>query len=118
MARSRVVFHPEATREIEEACAWYGERGPAAEEGFLAELDHAVQQVAAAPLRWPQHRASTRRFVFRRYPYSLIYRPYAGLVRVLAIAHDKRRTDYGSRGRRAARPFSRSKPRRARRRAP
>ncbi len=94
MARSCVVFHPEAAREIEEARAWYSERGPAAEEGFLAELDHAVQQVAAAPRRWPRHRASTRRFVFRRYPYSLVYRAYDGLVRVLAVAHDKRRADY------------------------
>jgi len=94
VARSRVVFHPEAVREIEEARGWYSERGPAAEDGFLAELDHAVQQVTAAPLRWPRHRVNTRRFVFRRYPYSLIYRPYAGLVRVLAVAHDKRRAEY------------------------
>jgi hypothetical protein len=50
--------------------------------------------VAAAPLRWPAYRAKTRRYVFRRFPYSLVYKVYGDLVRVLAVAHDKRRSNY------------------------
>lgn len=93
MARSRVVFHPEAAQEIEEARDWYRAKSLSAEEGFLADLSHAVDQVAAAPLRWPGYRVRTRRYVFRRYPYSLVYRVYGDWVRVLAVAHDKRRSD-------------------------
>jgi plasmid stabilization system protein ParE len=96
VARSRVVFHPEAAQEIEEARGWYREKSLSAEEGFLADLSHGVEQVAAAPLRWPRYRVQTRRYVFRRYPYSLVYRVYGDLVRVLAVAHDKRRSDYWS----------------------
>ncbi|MGH7484228.1 MAG: type II toxin-antitoxin system RelE/ParE family toxin [bacterium] len=59
------------------------------------DLNHAVEQVASAPLRWPRFEVNTRRYVFRLYPYSLIYRTYGeGLVRVLAVAHDSRRSTY------------------------
>lgn len=95
MGRSRIIFHPEAVREVESARNWYREKSSAAEKGFIAELNHAVEQVASAPLRWPSYKAKTRRFVFKRYPYSVVYRVYDGdLVRVLAIVHGKRRADY------------------------
>lgn len=94
MAPSRVIFHPEAAREIEVARDWYIERSAQAEEGFIAELNHAVDQVATAPLRWPRFKANTRRYVFRHYPYSLVYRPTGEIVRILAVAHDKRRAEY------------------------
>lgn len=90
----RLIFHPAAAREIEEARDWYGERSLSAEQGFLADLNHAVEQVLAAPLRWPRYKAKTRRYVFRQYPYSLIYRTADDLVRVLAVAHDSRRPQY------------------------
>jgi len=93
--RSRLIFHPEVAEEIEEARDWYRERSLSAEEGFLTDLSHSVEQVASAPLRWPRYQANTRRYVFRRYPYSLIYRTYGdNLVRVLAVANDSRRVGY------------------------
>jgi len=92
---SRLIFHPGAAREVEEARDWYRERSLSAEEGFLADLNHAVEQVIAAPLRWPRFKVNTRRYVFQRYPFSLIYRTYGeALVRVLAVAHDSRRATY------------------------
>jgi toxin ParE1/3/4 len=94
VAPSSIRFHPEAAREAEEARDWYRERGPAVEDGFVADLNHAVEQVTLAPLRWPRYKARTRRYVFRQYPYSLIYRIEGNFVRVLAVAHDSRRANY------------------------
>lgn len=94
MPPSRIIFHPEAVHDIEEARDWYRKRNPRAEEGFLLDLNHAVEQVSAAPHRWPRYKARTRRYVFRLYPYSLIYRDYSDLVRILAVAHDSRRKSY------------------------
>jgi plasmid stabilization system protein ParE len=95
VARSRLIFHPAAVREVEKARDWYRKRSLAAEEGFLADLNHAVEQVASAPHRWPLFKVNTRRYVFRHYPYNLIYRTYGDdLVRVLAVAHDSRRPTY------------------------
>jgi len=94
VAPSRLAFHPEAVLEIDEARSWYEERSLAAAVGFEAELAHAVDQVIGAPLRWPRFRGGTRRYVFRRYPYSLIYRVEDDDVKVLAVAQDKRRSGY------------------------
>jgi toxin ParE1/3/4 len=94
VAPRRVVFHPEADREIERAHAWYEERSPSAAEGFLDEVDHAIGQVQNAPERWARYLAQTRRFVCNRYPYSLIYRLQGDLVKVLAVAHEKQREGY------------------------
>ncbi len=94
MVPSRLIFHPEAAREAEAARNWYQERSAAAAEGFVVELNHAVAQVASDPLRWPKYRVDTRRYVFDRYPFSLVYRVYDDLVRILAVAHSKRRPEY------------------------
>ncbi|HBL26164.1 MAG TPA: hypothetical protein DD490_04940 [Acidobacteria bacterium] len=94
VARSQVEFHPATRREIKVACAWYRERSLSAEDGFLAELQHAVEQVALAPLRWPLYKTEIRRYVFNRYPFSLFYRASDDKVRVLAVAHDKKRAGY------------------------
>lgn len=82
--------------DIRRACSWYRDRSLVAEDGFLAELKHAVEQASLAPLQWPYFRGETRRYVFNRYPYSLFYRVVGGVVRVLAVAHDKRRVAYWS----------------------
>lgn len=87
-------FFEDAAAEVEQDRAWYRERSESAEVGFLRELDHAIQQVADAPAQWPQYLAGTRRYVFPIYPYSVIYFVENDVIRVVAIAHDKRRPGY------------------------
>jgi len=94
VARSPIEFHPATRWEIRRAGSWYRDQSLTAEDGFLAELRHAVEQVSIAPHQWPLYKAGARRYVFNRYPYSLIYRVGGDVVRVLAVAHDKRREDY------------------------
>ncbi len=94
VARSPVEFHPATRWEIRKACSWYRDQSLTAEDGFLADLRHAVEQVSLAPNQWPLYKAGARRYVFNRYPYSLIYRVIGDAVRVLAVAHDKRREGY------------------------
>jgi plasmid stabilization system protein ParE len=90
----RLEFFEDAASEIEEDRAWYRERSEAAEAGFLRELDHAIQQVIDAPAQWPHYLAGTHRYVFPTYPYSLVYFIEKDAVKVVAIAHDKRRPGY------------------------
>jgi toxin ParE1/3/4 len=84
----------DAAVEIERDRAWYRARSESAEAGFLRELDHAMQQVADSATQWPQYLAGTRRYVFPTYPYSIVYFVEEGVIRVVAIAHDKRRPGY------------------------
>jgi plasmid stabilization system protein ParE len=90
----RLELFEEAAAEIEGDRAWYRRRSESAEAGFLRELDHAIQQVADAPAQWPRYLAGTHRYVFPTYPYSIVYFVDEGVIRVVALAHDRRRPGY------------------------
>jgi len=51
--RNPPQFFEEAAEEVEREREWYRERSPTAEAVFLRELDHAIESVSEAPLRWP-----------------------------------------------------------------
>ena len=94
MARPNVDLHPEATAEARAAFLWYAERNPSAANAFIAELDHAVREIRNSPERWPRHLHGTRKFLFRRFPYSVIYRITDAAIQVVAVAHQRRRPGY------------------------
>ena len=94
MARLRIEFHPSAVDEAEGALQWYAERSPAAAKAFLHELDHALSQILGAPERWPRFTQDTRRYQFRRFPFTLFFRVTQGTVQVLAVAHQRRKPGY------------------------
>ncbi|HEX6285548.1 MAG TPA: type II toxin-antitoxin system RelE/ParE family toxin, partial [Pyrinomonadaceae bacterium] len=67
-----------------------------AARAFVAEVLNALRSIAAAPEAWPRTRANERRFVFKRFPYSIIYRVRQNDVFITAIAHQRRRPGYWS----------------------
>jgi plasmid stabilization system protein ParE len=89
-----ISLHPEAVAEARAARAWYQERSASTAEAFLAELDHAVAMIGASPLRYPAHAHGTRRFVMRRFPFSVVYRVLDDDVLIVAVAHGRRRPGY------------------------
>jgi plasmid stabilization system protein ParE len=90
----RVEYFPEAIREIEDAFDWYLERSPRAAEAFLHEVDRAIALIATSPQVWPFFEAGTKRYVLTKFPYSLIYREEIDRIRIVAVAHHKRRPLY------------------------
>jgi plasmid stabilization system protein ParE len=94
MAPESVRFHPAAAQEAESAYDWYAARDPNVADAFRDELQHAVEAVARNPLTWPRHAPRTRRYVFPRFPFSLIYRLRDDEPEVIAVAHAKRRPGY------------------------
>jgi plasmid stabilization system protein ParE len=96
MVRRDVRFHPHAEDEANRAYAWYHERNPTAAQAFLADLDHAIRRVQESPERYPYHHGTARRYLFLRFPFSLIYRVTADAIEVIAIAHHSRRPGYWS----------------------
>jgi len=91
MAPAAIRFHPAAAQEAESAYDWYAGRNPSAAHGFREELRHAVDAVADNPLTWPRHGSRARRYVFPRFPFSLVYRLRGDEVEVIAVAHGRRR---------------------------
>jgi len=95
----RVRFEDEADAEYREAGHWYEERrtGLGAEFfdavdaalGYIVRLPHAGARVPRVSADLPVRRAPVKRF-----PYHVIYLEERETIRVLAVAHDRRRPGY------------------------
>jgi plasmid stabilization system protein ParE len=84
----------EALLEAEAAARWYAERSPSAALAFSDEIDIAEEAIVQSPEAWPAHDHGTRRYLLRRFPYSVVYRVESTRVLLVAVAHAKRRPGY------------------------
>ena len=98
MSRS-VRFEPEALLEVSQAVNWYEDRRSGLGTDFLRALDAAVDRVAQQRilgLRLPglDSSSTVRRVAVPRFPYQVVFQVVDEVVRVLAVAHDRRRPGY------------------------
>ena len=93
----KLVLAPLALAELHDAAAFYALKANA-ELGlaFVAEFERTAHFVLANPLLGAVFRGNRRRYILRRFPYSIIYQVTAEELRVLAIAHHRRRPGYWS----------------------
>ena len=89
-----VAFHPHAVEEAHAAWQWYLARSQSAADSFIAELDRGIDAISAAPDRWPLFAQGTRRYLFQRFPFQLVYRVVDNRIQVVAIAHGRRKPRY------------------------
>ena len=94
MPRYSVELHPDAVAEARAAAEWYRARSNSAVDAFLAELNHAIEQIEDAPDRWPGYILGTRRYLLRRFPFSVVYRRQGSRIQIVAVAHGRRRPGY------------------------
>jgi toxin ParE1/3/4 len=94
MAPKPIEIHGDALAELKSALGWYLERSESAADGFLAEMDRAIELIADAPARWPMGELGARKFALARFPYAVIYREKLMTVQILAFAHGHRRPRY------------------------
>jgi plasmid stabilization system protein ParE len=87
-------FLDAALEEAEAAARWYAERSEAAASGFADEIDQAVSAIERLPNAWPAYDHGTRRFLLRRYPFSVVYRVESARILIVAVAHGHRRPGY------------------------
>jgi toxin ParE1/3/4 len=92
----RVVVTRPARREIIAGVRWY-ER---VEEGlgtqFIEEVEVALNRIAAKPTACPLWRDDRlyRKGRMRRFPYVIFFREYDKTIRIVAVAHKRRRPGY------------------------
>jgi toxin ParE1/3/4 len=94
-----VELAAEALAEANGAATWYENRRPGLGDRFLSELDATLSRVAEAPSSFPRlldvpPELGVRRTLMRRFPYGLIFVELDTSVRVIAVAHLKRRPGY------------------------
>ena len=85
---------PEADRELTEGAVYYA-REAGAELGlaFIAEFERALALICDQPRIGAQWR-NRRRLPMHRFPYSLIYYTEGDELRVIALAHHRRKPEY------------------------
>jgi toxin ParE1/3/4 len=91
----KLVITPPALAELHDAAALYSlkaniELGLA----FVAEFERAANLVLESPLIGTEFRRNRRRYIFRRFPYSIIDQVTPEELRNLAVAHHRRRPGY------------------------
>jgi plasmid stabilization system protein ParE len=90
----KVLRHPLADAEAEEAVDHYEADSGDAARRFLIELRETTRRIQRDPRLYPLTIADARRSLLRDFPYSVIYRETPREIQILAIAHGKRRPGY------------------------
>ena len=84
----------QAVEEAEAAARWYAERSPRAALAFTEEIDAAETAISRLPDAYPQFDHGTRRYLLRRFPFSVVYRVEASRTVIVALAHGHRQPGY------------------------
>ncbi len=87
-------FHPEAKEDFRASIRWYRAQSTDASVEFRKTVSGAIREVAQSPQLWPKYLHGTRRFVIRRFPFSVIYLDDPDIVTIIAVAHGKRKPGY------------------------
>jgi plasmid stabilization system protein ParE len=92
-------FEDEAHDELEGAVRRYEEKRPGLGAEFLAEVDLVLDRVIRLPASGARvpflpREIGARRVPVIRFPYHVVYVETATDIRILAVAHDRRRPGY------------------------
>ena len=90
----RVAFHVEADIEVTEAARYYETKAPGLGSSFLLDIENALEQIRVNPEAFQLIADHVRRKLLRRFPYSILYAIEPDRIRVLAVAHHRRRPGY------------------------
>lgn len=95
-----IRFHPAARSEILRAFDWYRQEASSlVAAAFLDDFEQTLALLKRHPEIGETGRSRTRRLVFQRYPYTVVYRLAGETLEIVAIAHHSRRPAYWARRR-------------------
>jgi toxin ParE1/3/4 len=94
MTLQNLYLHPAALEEAEETARWYRQRSPRAAARFVDELIPVIEKILESLHRWPRGVGGTRKVKLPFFPFSIVYFETESEIRILAIAHGRRRPGY------------------------
>lgn len=90
-----VPTHPLAGIELVDGAQFYAREGTAElGEDFISEFERSISLLRAHPLLGAVWRGQLRRLPLRRFRYSIVYVTSGDVLRVIALAHQRRRPGY------------------------
>lgn len=90
----RISFHEAAELEIIDAASFFESDQPELGSDLVDEVERAVQQILAYPDSCQLVNRTVRRKVLRRFPYNIMYSVKPEVIRILALASQRRRPFY------------------------
>ncbi len=91
-----IVFHPDIEHEVKASYDWYQNQAMGLGDDFLVELEAAYQTIIELPDTWPKFQNGFRRFLLRKFPFSVIYQCNQNTIYVVAVMHNSRKPGYWS----------------------
>ncbi|NJL83982.1 MAG: type II toxin-antitoxin system RelE/ParE family toxin [Chloroflexaceae bacterium] len=90
-----VIFHPQAQKELADAATYYEKQQPGLGQEYLKAVENAVNLLIQYPEAGLVLQDSIRRLLLPKFSYYLVYRlSQDNHLRILAIAHHKRKPKY------------------------
>ena len=88
-------LHAEAEKELYAAAEFYEQQGGGSlAKAFLDEFERVAELLVRNPQFGTPAHDGLRTYPFRRFPYSMVYRPTSQGIRILVIGHQHRRPNY------------------------
>ncbi len=89
----KVELHRDALHELSHAVDWYERDYAGRGVRFRVAIERVLERIAAAPNGYAE-RLGARAANVARFPYVVIFSVEDDIIRVLAVAHTKRRPKY------------------------
>jgi toxin ParE1/3/4 len=87
-------IHETAEAEINEAADFYDMKSTGLGTVFVDEIQRAIKNISEFPESAPIIRGYIRKRTIVKFPYSLLYSVRLDEIRILAVAHQKKRPFY------------------------
>jgi toxin ParE1/3/4 len=89
-----VSFHEDARSELAEASHYYEDRVPGLGQALIDDVEKGVREILEHPNACERVSKNLRCKVLNRFPFGLIYAVDTNHIRIMAVAHHKRRPEY------------------------
>ena len=90
----RLDVHEDADLEMNEAAAYYDRESAPLGDAFLDAVAAGFKRIREHPQSGPELHGGARKLVLVKFPFTIIYLIAADHVRILAIAHQRKRPFY------------------------
>jgi len=89
-----IIFDPEAQSEFIEAVKYYEDCQRGLGRRFRYLVESATKKISETPFIYRLLKAPFRRYLLPKFPYSIIYSIEPDHIRIIAVAHNKRKPGY------------------------
>ncbi len=89
-----VVFDPDARAEFLLAVRYYENCQTGLGRRFRLAVESALQDIMETPFRYRVLHSPFRRCLLQKFPYAIIYSIEPDHIRIIAVAHTKRKPGY------------------------